>query len=124
MTSELRHLHLASRDHGVSQRFYETYFGFRFDSLFSRGDQPGATILRSSSGFQIYLEAASSEQLPPWFHFGFLVESDAACRELYERMQRDHVPIARPFVSEPFTNYFCTDPNGHLVQVYFDRHAV
>jgi hypothetical protein len=39
-------------------------------------------------------------------------------------MQRDEVPIARPLVSEPFTNYFCTDPDGHLVQVYFDPHAV
>ncbi len=47
-----------------------------------------------------------------------------ACRELYDRMPRDRVSIARPLVSEPFTNYFCTDPDGHLVQVYFDPHAV
>jgi hypothetical protein len=39
-------------------------------------------------------------------------------------MPRDRVSIARPLVSEPFTNYFCTDPDGHLVQVYFDPHAV
>jgi catechol-2,3-dioxygenase len=124
MNPEVRHLHLASRDHAVSQRFYETYFGFRFDSLFPRGAEPAATILRSPAGFQIYLEAASSAPLPPWFHFGFFVESAAACRELYDRMQRDQVPIARHFVTEPFTNYFCTDPDGHLVQVYFDAHAV
>jgi catechol 2,3-dioxygenase-like lactoylglutathione lyase family enzyme len=124
MGPEVRHLHLASRDHAASQRFYETYFGFRFDSVFPRGDQPAATILRSPSGFQIYLEGASSEHLPGWFHFGFFAESAAACRELHDRMQQDGVPIVRPLVSEPFTNYFCTDPNSHLVQVYFDPHAV
>jgi catechol-2,3-dioxygenase len=123
MGPEVRHLHLASNDHAVSRRFYETYFGFRFDTLFPRGEQPAATVLRSPSGFQIYLEGSSHEQLPTWFHFGFFVESDAACRELYDRMQRDQVPIVRPLVSEPFTNYFCTDPDGHLVQVYFDPRA-
>jgi hypothetical protein len=38
-------------------------------------------------------------------------------------MQRDHVTIVRPLVSEPFTNYFFADPDAHLVQVYFDPHA-
>jgi catechol 2,3-dioxygenase-like lactoylglutathione lyase family enzyme len=123
MDPDVKHLHLASRDHEVSRRFYETYFGFRFDSTFPRGEQPAATILRSSTGFQIYLEGASRERLPPWFHFGFLVASAAACRELHDRMQRDRVAIARPLVSEPFTNYFFTDPDEHLVQVYFDPGA-
>jgi catechol-2,3-dioxygenase len=123
MASEVRHLHLASRDHAVSQRFYETYFNFRFDALFPRGDEPAATILRSPAGFQIYLEGASNSQLPSWFHFGFFVESDAACRELFDRMQRDQIRIVRQLVSEPFTNYFFADPDGHLVQVYFDPKA-
>ena len=34
------------------------------------------------------------------------------------------MPPQAPLVSEPFTNYFCSDPDGHLVQVYFDAHAV
>lgn len=123
MGPEVRHFHLASRDHAASQRFYETYFEFRFDAVFPRGDEPAATILRSPAGFQIYLEGAGTERLPAWFHFGFFVDSAAACRELYERMQRDHVAIARPLVAEPFVNYFCTDPDDHLVQVYFDPKA-
>ncbi len=123
MAPEVRHLHLASRDHAASRAFFERYFEFRFDSVFPRGADPAATILRSPAGFQIYLEGPSESTLPAWFHFGFFVESGEACRALYDRMQRDHVPIARPFVTEPFTNYFCTDPDGHLVQVYFDPHA-
>jgi hypothetical protein len=94
-----------------------TYFSFRFDSVFPRGDKPAATILRAPSGFQIYLEGEGLDPLPAWFHFGFFVESDAACRELYERMQQAQVPIVRPLVSEPFTNYLCADPDGRLVQV-------
>jgi catechol 2,3-dioxygenase-like lactoylglutathione lyase family enzyme len=124
MAPEVRHLHLASHDHLQSQRFYEGYFGFHFDALFPRGDQPAATILRSPSGFQIYLESPNEGRLPSWFHFGFLVASDAACRDLHDRMQRDGVPIVRTLVSEPFMNYFCTDPDSHLVQVYFDVRAV
>jgi catechol 2,3-dioxygenase-like lactoylglutathione lyase family enzyme len=123
MSSDVKHVHLASRDHMISGRFYETYFGFRFDSTFPRGDQPAATIIRSPTGFQIYLEGASSERLPPWFHFGFFVESAAACEELHERMQRDGVTIVHALTSEPFTNYFFSDPDEHLVQVYCDPHA-
>jgi catechol 2,3-dioxygenase-like lactoylglutathione lyase family enzyme len=122
MDPEVKHLHLASRDHLLSRRFYEAYVGFRFDSTFPRGDLPAATIIISPTGFQIYLEGASGERLPPWAHFGFFVESAAACRELHERMQRDGVTIVRPLVSEPFTNYFFADPDEHLVQVYFDPH--
>ena len=91
MDADVKHLHLASSDHEKSRRFYERYFGFRFDSTFPRGDQPAATIIRSPTGFQIYLEGASGEGLPAWFHFGLFVESIEACRALYERMQRDAV---------------------------------
>jgi lactoylglutathione lyase len=124
MGPDVKHLHLSSRDHAASQRFYAAYFGFRFEAVFPRGDQPAATIIRSPTGFQIFLEAPSGEHLPPWFHFGFLAESAARVRELHERMTRDSVSIARPLVDEPFTNYFFTDPDGHLVQVYFDPRAL
>jgi catechol 2,3-dioxygenase-like lactoylglutathione lyase family enzyme len=125
MGAEVRHLHLASRDHGKSQRFYEEYFGFRFDAVFPRVDQPAATILRApSKRFQIYLEGPSEERLPSWFHFGFFVESESTCRDLHDRMKRDGVPIVRPLASHPFASYFCTDPDSHLVQVYFDPRAV
>ena len=120
---ELKHLHLASRDHQASQRFYGTYFGFQFEATFARAGLPAATILRAPTGFQIYLEAESSEPLPAWFHFGFLVESAGACIELHERMQRDQVRIVQSLVSVPFASYFFADPDGHHAQVYFDPKA-
>ena len=39
MVSAIRHLHLSSRDHAASQRFYEKYFEFHFDSVFPRDDR-------------------------------------------------------------------------------------
>jgi hypothetical protein len=117
------HLHLASRDHAVSRRFYETYFGFRFDAESPRRGQAAATVLRSPRGFQIYLDEASAERLPAWFHFGFLAESQTACFDLYARMRRDSVTIVRPLVLEPFASYLAADPDGHVLQVYFDPHA-
>jgi catechol 2,3-dioxygenase-like lactoylglutathione lyase family enzyme len=89
----------------------------------ARGDEPAATILRSPGGLQLFLEGGNTEKLPPWFHFGFFVESMDACRDLYERMQHDHVTIVHPFVTEPFAYYFFADPDGHVIQVYFDPKA-
>ncbi|MGD0529486.1 MAG: hypothetical protein ABSE49_30390 [Polyangiaceae bacterium] len=80
-----------SRDHARSQRFYEAYFGFRFEAVFPRGDEPPATIRRSLAGFEIVLEGPSGERLPSWFYFGFFVPSDVACRDLHGRMQRNAV---------------------------------
>ena len=123
MESEVRHLHLSSHDHAASQHFYEKYFGFRFDALFPRGDAPAATILRLPGGFQLFLEGGSADKLPAWFHFGFFVESADACRALCQRMEQDHVAIVHPFVAEPFAYYFFADPDGHVIQVYFDPTA-
>jgi catechol 2,3-dioxygenase-like lactoylglutathione lyase family enzyme len=123
MAPEIRHLHISSRDHAVSQRFYEKYFGFRFDAVFPRGDDPAATILRSPGGFQLFLEGGSADKLPSWFHFGFFVESADECHALYQRMQKDQVTIIHLFVTEPFAYYFFADPDGHVIQVYFDPKA-
>ncbi|MFT3700419.1 MAG: VOC family protein [Kofleriaceae bacterium] len=120
---DVRHLHLASRDHAVSKKFYGDYFGFRFDAEFPRGEGGSATIIRSPANFQIYLEADSADALPAWFHFGFLVDSIAECKALHDRMVADGVEIIRPYVTEPFANYFFADPDGHTVQVYFDPTA-
>ncbi|MFT3837892.1 MAG: VOC family protein [Myxococcaceae bacterium] len=123
MAPEARHFHLASRNHATSRAFYGKYFGFKFDSTFTRDDRPAATIIRSPGGFQIYLEGPSETPLPSWFHFGFLVESARACQGLYQRMQIDQIRIVHPLVVEPFSNYFFADPDENLVQVYFDSHA-
>ncbi len=123
MPPEIRHLHISSRDHARSRLFYEKYFGFRFDSIFPRGDEPAATILRSPGGFQLFLEGGSNEKLPPWFHFGFFVQSVEECRAIYESMQQDHVTVIHPFETEPFAYYFFADPDGHVIQVYFDPKA-
>jgi catechol-2,3-dioxygenase len=123
MAPEIRHLHISSHDHAKSLRFYEKYFGFRFDATFPRGDEPAATILRSSTGFQLFLEGGSNEKLPHWFHFGFLVGSAEECGAIYQSMQQDDVTIIHPFVTEPFAYYFFADPDGHVIQVYFDPKA-
>ena len=123
MFPEIRHLHLTSRDHIASQRFYETYFGFQLAGLFLRGEKPSATILKSSNGFQIYLEVDSKEKLPTWFHYGFLATSAKVCRELYKRMHDDNVTIVHALITDPFPSYFFADPDGHSIQVYFDPTA-
>jgi catechol 2,3-dioxygenase-like lactoylglutathione lyase family enzyme len=75
------------------------------------------------AGHQLFLEAGSTDKLPAWFHFGFFVESVDVCRALYQRMQQDHVTIVHSFVTDPFAYYFFADPDGHVIQVYFDPKA-
>ena len=123
MFPEIRHLHLSSHDHIVSQGFYETYFGFSFAGIFSRGEKSAATVLKSPNGFQLFLEVGSTDTLPQWFHCGFLAESADACLSLYKRMQEDHVKIMNPLIADPFPSYFFADPDRHIIQVYFDPKA-
>jgi catechol-2,3-dioxygenase len=123
VSSDVKHVHLSSRDHAASQRFYAAYFDYHFDAVFPRGEGIDATIIRSPTGFQIFLEAGSSDALPAWFHFGFFVESAAAVREVYARMVEAGVTIVHALIDAPFTNYFFADPDGHVVQVYFDPKA-
>ena len=123
MFPEIRHLHLSSSDHAVSQQFYQAYFGFQFAGLFSRGEKPGATILKSARGFQLFLEVGSIEKMPSWFHCGFLTSSEKECFEIHQRMQENKVTIIYPLVTDPFPSFFFADPDGHTIQVYFDPKA-
>jgi predicted enzyme related to lactoylglutathione lyase len=118
----MKHLHLACADHARSVAFFEAYFGFGFERSIPRGDAKATTVIRSPTGFQIALETdPRNEQLPKWFHIGFLVESADQCRALYDRMVAAGVTIVEPFKENgQLLTFLCADPDGHDLQVYWD----
>ena len=117
---DLYHLHLNSRDVGISCAFYETYFGFRRHF-------PGAEelFLINERGFLLAIaQLAETEtlSLPEWFHLGFQGESAAAARALFDRMERDAVAIAEPWTEFPSgtVKFHCFDPSGYRIEVRWD----
>ena len=116
----LYHLHLNARDPAISQAFYETYFGFRRHFP----DAP-ELFLANDRGFLLALgQLADTEtlSLPDWFHLGFQGESAAAVRALFDRMERDAIPIAEPWASFPSgtVKFHCLDPSGYRIEVRWD----
>jgi catechol 2,3-dioxygenase-like lactoylglutathione lyase family enzyme len=116
----LYHLHLKARDLDVSRAFYETYFGFR-----RHFPEAPELFLANDSGFLLAIDPlAETETLsfPEWFHIGFQGESAAAVRAVFERMERDAVPMAEPWTEFPSgtVKFHCFDPSGYRIEVRWD----
>lgn len=111
----LNHLHLHVRSVARAKAFYEAYFGLR--EHVRHGE---VVFLRDDGGMDLAL--APSDQpdvMPPWFHFGFRLETPDAVRALHARLPTE--AIAEPLSDEPdFIVFRCRDPDGHLIEVYWE----
>lgn len=113
--ASLNHLHLHVRSVDRAKAFYEGYFGLR--EHVRHGD---VVFLRDDGGMDLAL--APSDQpdvMPPWFHFGFRLETADAVRALHARLPPDAIAEA---LSEKldFAVFRCRDPDGHLIEVYWE----
>lgn len=109
------HLHVASVDEAAA--FYTGHFGFRRRAV----QDDGTLFLRDAGGMDLALAAGPPDDFPPWAHFGFRLERPEAVRELYGRLTADDVTIRHPLEEEPdFVWFRCADPDGHLIEVYWE----
>ncbi len=115
--TNLNHLHLHVRDTAPSQRFYETWFGFRIHTR-----HHDLVFLRNADSFDLALMPDPEPvKLPDWFHFGFRLESADAVRQLFARMKAAGVAFRRPLVDEAdLVTFRCEDPDGYAVEVYWE----
>jgi catechol-2,3-dioxygenase len=117
---ELKHLHLHVRSRAKSTAFYSEWFGLTtqrsFDSL---------TFLTDGAGFELALMAdAAPQPMPPWFHFGFRLQSAAAVVALSEQMQGAGVALAKGiYQDESLASFRCIDPDGYVIEVYWEATA-
>jgi catechol 2,3-dioxygenase-like lactoylglutathione lyase family enzyme len=115
----LAHLALAVRDQDRSRRFYETYFGFGVGP--SQRYEDGVLIIRDAEGFDLALgETRGMGELPPFVHFGFRCAEPDDVRALLERVMTDGVSVVERFDEPDFVSFKCLDPDGYIVEVYWE----
>ena len=116
----LYHLHVHVRDLAAARAFYETYFGFQ--RVFPEAPE---LFLRGPHGFLLALVERSPEEgtIPDWFHLGFQGQSADEVRALFRRMTEDGVAMAVPWTefATGTVKFHCVDPDGHRVEVRWDR---
>ncbi|MBI4416590.1 MAG: VOC family protein [Euryarchaeota archaeon] len=115
---DLNHLHLHVRDIPRARRFYETYFGFRRDTV----KEDEFLIVRNPAGFDLaFMEDPEPSPMPRWFHFGFRLPTRKAVEELHDRMAAEGVAILRPVRDHgAWMSFVCTDPDGYAIEVYYE----
>jgi len=113
----LSHLHLHVRDRTLAEQFYASWFGM---GVQQRGAE--ITFMTDESAFLLALmRDPSPAPLPPWFHFGFRLESAAAVIALNGQMARSGVAIRKPiYQDKSLVSYRCADPDGHVIEVYWE----
>ena len=117
MGPEARHLHLASRDHAASRRFYETYFGFR--CVAARG-RDALAVLVDESGFILTLnnfDKVTEVSYPGAFHIGFMQDSRERVDEIYQRLKSGGFDMEPPREFHGAWTFYLRAPGGFLVEV-------
>ena len=113
----LQHLHLHVRDRSTSERFYESWFGMRVR-------QHGSEISFMTDEREFLLALMHDDApavMPPWFHFGFRLQSAAQVQGLHERMVQSGIAIHKPIYQDPtLVSYRCADPDDYLIEVYWE----
>jgi catechol 2,3-dioxygenase-like lactoylglutathione lyase family enzyme len=80
------------------------------------------TFLTDGGGFDLALmEDATPIAMPPWFHFGFRLDSAHEVTELHHRMARSGVRIAKPLYEDAtLVSFRCADPDGYAIEIYWE----
>lgn len=114
----LNHLDLSVSDVPGARDFFETFLGFRCEATKGRD---ALSILRDESGFVLVLNPFredSPTQYPADFHIGFLLETEQAVRELYERLTAAGTEIVHPLNHRRGAlMFYFRAPGGVLVEI-------
>jgi len=113
----LSHLHLRVSDVAKARTFYERWFGFE------QQVQHGSTLfLRDQGGLDLALAPdPNAGPMPPWFHFGFRLDSITEVDELHTAMIEGGVDIRQPFENwGDLAAFRCADDDGYQIEVYWE----
>ena len=113
----LNHIHLHVLSVERARDFYAAHFGLRVSQM--HGD---ILFMRDDAGLDLALAPAKTlDALPPWFHIGFRLGSADAVTGLHAKMQEEGVAIRAPLEThDDFTVFRCADPDGYLIEVYWE----
>lgn len=114
------HLGLPVTDLARSRRFYETHFGF--DAGTAQQYEDGTVIIRDAAGFDLALHPTTEiGELPAFLHFGFRLDEPDKVRDLRGSLESHDVAIIEFYDEESLCSFKCLDPDGHRVEVYWER---
>jgi catechol 2,3-dioxygenase-like lactoylglutathione lyase family enzyme len=112
----LNHLHLHVASVERARDFYHRWFGLQPQGM--HGD---VLFMRDDGGLDLALAPGPRDELPPWFHFGFRLESSEAVRALHDRLAGAGAELAATLSEETdFVWFRCRDPDDHLIEVYWE----
>jgi catechol 2,3-dioxygenase-like lactoylglutathione lyase family enzyme len=110
---QLNHLHLHVADVDRAAAFYGRWFGLA--PHVTHGD---VLFLRDDAGLDLALAPGPPDLMPPWFHFGFRLDGAQA---VHGRLAAGGEAIRAAISEEPdFVWFRCSDPDGHLIEVYWE----
>ncbi len=121
-------MHLMVADLQRSIDFYVQHLGFRHtgNQLIAEGRfitehwmEAGTEIafVRDRDGAEIALEkTAKVENMPAWFHFGFLLPDARSVETLYHRMKESGVKMRKLSHEGDTIGFRCYDPDGYLLE--------
>lgn len=109
------HLHVLSVDR--ARDFYALHFGLR--PHVTHGD---ILFMRDDAGLDLALAPTQKlDAFPSWFHIGFRLPTSEDVIALHGRMLSAGVRIRQPLENHAdFTVFRCADPDGHLIEVYWE----
>jgi catechol 2,3-dioxygenase-like lactoylglutathione lyase family enzyme len=119
---KLNHLHVCVPDVKTARTFYEQHFGF----VFAFEEYDGKMIfLRDDGDFLLALhelKAGDQVAFPPWFHFGFRVESQAKVLSMYAALEAAGVQIESKLKEgDGWATFRCWAPGPYKLEVSWDR---
>ncbi len=113
---DISHLHLHVRDRERAVAFYRRWFGL---AVVNRGE--AMTFMQGGREFLLALmDDPAPAPMPPWFHFGILLDSREAVATMLAAMTADGVSIAKALHDSPtLVSFRCADPDGYVIEIYW-----
>ncbi len=113
----LAHLNLTVSDADRSTQFYRRWFGFH--QILAEYDD-GTRFISDGSGFELALHRVDQATPSKEWHFGFLASDADVVRELMSAMAAADLDVADPEDMNGYVGFKCEDPDGHIIEVYFE----
>jgi catechol 2,3-dioxygenase-like lactoylglutathione lyase family enzyme len=118
---KLNHLDLQVSDVSSARRFFERIFELR--CTYQRRDE--IAILEDEAGFSFgvsNLFGSPAPIYPPDFHIGFVLETEAHVRRMYDRVKAAGVPLKTDLAyGGPSLYFMCLGPDSLAIEVRAPR---
>jgi len=113
----LAHLNISVADLDRASAFYGRWFGF--DRVLAQYDD-GTRFITDASGFELGLHAGAPTVSGRDWHFGFIASDARAVIDLRSAMTASGLTVEEPENTRYYVGFKCRDPDGHIVEVYFE----